>query len=545
MDRLARVLSWPVRAGHQVAAGVTYARVTMGKPARTEVAADAIGARLASRAGSFLDTVERAIVGYRDSPYRALLDAAGIEMPRLRVLVATEGVEGALRQLCKSGVYVSIEEFKGVREARRGAHTFRFNEKDFNNPLVRSGLQASSGGTRSRGIITTISPSNQRMGAEHLAVALAAYGLERLPVAVWLPRRHGASVWAVLALAATGNSAPYWFNQFPSRLRHVVQTAPHQLAIRAWCSLHAIRLPRPVHVPYGEEARVLPWITDRRAAPGWGIFTTPSTALRVALTAKRAGTSLSGVTFITIGEPLTPAKLEGIRDAGAQAFSSLGFTEFGRATYGCAAPASADDTHICRDAVAVIQRRRPVDRMGSEIDALLFTSLLPDARRILLNMETGDYATMTARRCGCGLERMGWTDHLEGIRSFEKFNAEGRLFFGSQLIALIEDVLPTRFGGDPTDYQLVEHEDHEGLTRMDLLVHPRLGAIDEAGVRQCITEALVESHGRRVARPHGWWDETGTVRVRRAVPILTKAGKLMPLHQLGLQPPVDGELPAE
>jgi len=99
--------------------------------------------------------------------------------------------------------------------------------------------------------------------------------------------------------------------------------------------------------------------------------------------------------------------------------------------------ASSDETHVCGDAVAVVERRRPVDRFGSEVEALLFTSLLPDARKVLLNVETGDYAAVTRRACGCLLESAGWTQQFAGIRSFEKLNAEGRRFFGSQIISLV------------------------------------------------------------------------------------------------------------
>jgi hypothetical protein len=74
-----------------------------------------------------------------------------------------------------------------------------------------------------------------------------------------------------------------------------------------------------------------------------------------------------------------------------------------------------------------------IDHLGTEVDALLFSALRPYARKILLNMETGDYASIVQRQCGCPLESLGWTDHLQDIRSFEKLNAVGRMFFGSAL----------------------------------------------------------------------------------------------------------------
>ena len=136
---------------------------------------------------------------------------------------------------------------------------------------------------------------------------------------------------------------------------------------------------------------------------------------------------------------------------------------------------------------------------------------------------------MKERRCGCLLEQVGWTWHLEGIRSFEKLNPEGLFFFGSQLVSLIEEVLPARFGGDLTDYQLVEREDKDGFTRLDILVHPRLGEIDENAVLGCVRDAI-RMQNRFVDMI---WDQTHVLRVHRSAPMLTGAGKLMPLHHLG------------
>lgn len=484
---------------------------------------------LSTRNDLALDTIERGIFGFPQSPFRPLLEAAGYDWPRVKSLIATAGIEETLRHLSRDGAFVSIEEFKGIQEARRGRHVFRFSAEDFVNPLVQSGLQASSGGTRSKGIPTMIPIENHVMGARHLAIALAAYSLEDAPIVLWMSIDHGATDWAVLALAAMGKTPSHWFTQRRGGPAGLFQV-PYRLMIKAWAALLGLRLPQPTYAPFGDEERVLRALAGSHR--GCGVFTTASSALRLAIEARRSGIGLDHVTFLTIGEPMTPTKLQSIQASGARAFSSLGFTEFGRATYGCASPASADDTHVCKDAVAVIQRRRPADRLGGEVDALLFTTLRPDARRILLNTETGDYATVTTRRCGCLLETIGWTEHLEGIRSFEKLTAEGRGFLGSQVIALVEEVLPRQFGGDPTDYQLVEQEDGDGFTRLSVLVHPRLGPVDEAAILHSVERALLSMNDRRGVPV---WKAAATVRVRRGVPMMTRAGKLMPLHHLGAQ----------
>jgi hypothetical protein len=501
-------------------------RSLLAEPIELPACAEQVRSRVTNRGRTWLDTLERTVFAVPGSPYRPLLDAAHYDLPRIASLVGSEGVEATLERLARDGVYVTIGEFKARHELRRGPVTVRLTDRAFDNPLVRTGLAAVSGGTRSAGLWTTISVGNHRVGARHLALALDAYGLWKSPLAVWLPYAHGASLWAVLALAASRNTPRRWFTQIAAR------AAPRAMYGRyvATCAAAALcgkRLPLATHVPVGGEATVLAWVDRQAGHSACGLFTTPSSALRLALAAQRQGRRLSHVTFITIAEPLTPAKLAAIQAVGARAFSSLGFTEFGRATYGCPAVPGGDDGHLCLDEVAVIQRRRPVDHFGTEVDALLFTALSADARQVLLNTETGDYAAITARACGCPLESVGWTRQLSGIRSFEKLNAEGHLFFGSQLITLVEEILPARFGGDPTDFQLVEEEDGTGFTRLSVLVHPRLGVVDDAAVLACVRETLAALHPTN-ARV---WAETGTLRLRRDAPRFTRLGKLMTLHR--------------
>ena len=510
--------------------GFVYARRMLGEPIISANAIAGVQTRMASRATVFLDTIERTIFAYPSSPYRPLLEAAGYDLTRIRALIGHAGVEQALRQLAADGVYVAIEEFKGIREARRGNRVFRFSHEDFYNPLGWPGLAASSGGTRSRGLSTSIPAATGRLNAEHTAVTWTAYGLDGLPVVVWYPQSADIGIATVLNAAARWAVPVHWLKQFPG---YGSGDSAHYLGIKAGALSCGVTLPPQTYVPVGREWTILPLIAHEPCRKGCAVVTSPSSALRLSLAARRQGTNLANVTFLTTGEPLTPAKLAAIRAVGARAFSRFSFTEFGAAAaYGCASPTSPDDMHVCLDRIAVIQRRRVVDSIGNEVDGLLFTSLRSDGGRILLNMETGDYARMTTRRCGCLLEAVGWTDHLEEVRSFEKLAPEGGTFLGSKLISLIEEILPAQFGGDPTDYQLLEHEDQDSLTRLTILVHPRLGAIDGDAVVGCVERTLETSEATNwmITRIYR---EAGTVRVRRAAPIMTRAGKVMPLHQLG------------
>src|SRR5262249_49223210 len=109
--------------------GFAYARSMLGDPIISANAIGGVQTRMASRATVSLDTIERTILAYPSSPYRPLLEAAGYDFTRIRALIGHAGVEQALRQLAADGVYVAIEEFKGIREARRGNRVFRFSHE--------------------------------------------------------------------------------------------------------------------------------------------------------------------------------------------------------------------------------------------------------------------------------------------------------------------------------------------------------------------------------------------------------------------------------
>jgi hypothetical protein len=111
--------------------------------------------------------------------------------------------------------------------------------------------------------------------------------------------------------------------------------------------------------------------------------------------------------------------------------------------------------------------------------AMLLSSLLPSAPVLMLNVCLGDQAALVRRSCGCAMERHGWSLHIEGVRSFEKLTAGGITLLDVDVVRVLEEVLPARFGGAPTDYQLVERPDGaDGRPEVRLLVSPALGPLD-------------------------------------------------------------------
>ncbi len=77
--------------------------------------------RLARRGDDFLDLARRVIYAQPRSPYRTLLASAGCEFGDLERLVQVEGLEGALAELLRRGVYLTTDELKGHRPVVRGS----------------------------------------------------------------------------------------------------------------------------------------------------------------------------------------------------------------------------------------------------------------------------------------------------------------------------------------------------------------------------------------------------------------------------------------
>jgi hypothetical protein len=252
-------------------------------------------------------------------------------------------------------------------------------------------------------------------------------------------------------------------------------------------------------------------------------------ALRAALAAEDAGLDLTGVTFVGGGEPPTPAKVTGIRRTGARYIPAYVYTETGPVGSGCARPLDGTDVHLFEDSLAVIQSSQSVPGTELEVKAFSFTTLLPTAPKLMLNVQSDDYGILETRACGCPLESLGYGRHIRQVHSFRKFTGEGMTLIGTNLLHILEEVLPARLGGTPLDYQLLEEEDARGLTRVTLLVNPEIGIPDEQAVVEIVLESL-RQEGLAGGLARLMWAQAGTLRVKRMKPILTARGKLMPLH---------------
>jgi hypothetical protein len=251
--------------------------------------------------------------------------------------------------------------------------------------------------------------------------------------------------------------------------------------------------------------------------------------VRLAQAARRSAIDLTGARFLTIGEPLTATRATAIRRSGGDVTPAYDTMEAGFIALGCTRPEASDDAHVLHDRVAVVATREADDLPGLPAGALLVTSLRPSTPLILFNVSVGDQATLTDRRCGCPLAGAGWPRHIHGIRSFEKMTAGGTSFLDTDLVRALEDVLPARFGGVSSDYQLVEAESDDGTPVVRLLVHPEVGSLDERAVIGAFLEAIGPGSGSERVMS-ALWRSRRLLRVERRPPMKTGSGKVLHLH---------------
>jgi microsomal dipeptidase-like Zn-dependent dipeptidase len=123
---------------------------------------------------------------------------------------------------------------------------------------------------------------------------------------------------------------------------------------------------------------------------------------------------------------------------------------------------------------------------------------------------------------------MGFDKHLSNIRSFAKLTGIGMTIIGTDFVRILEEVLPKKYGGTATDYQLLEEEGELGQTHLNLIISPLVGRIDEDAVITTVLEELRKSaYGGKLAA--GLWSQEKFLRIIRTSPI-SKMGKVMTLY---------------
>jgi hypothetical protein len=485
-----------------------------------------VRARLAAREESFLALVRSRVFGDPGSPYRALLREAGCEYGDLERTVRADGLDAALAGLYRAGVYLTDPELRRRGEVRRGATHIAVD-------LGR--LRARTGRVRPPGWPDTGVRRGPRYRALMIDTALAAM----LPLDArggfgWLHAEWGwmqlSNVMWLARMSGPGYGPDRYFTRIDPRAWPV--PADQWLTrLARWTSRAAGKpWPRPEFAPLDDPEPILAWVRRAREAGHTPHLRAPASAVvSLCQAAERAGMDLAGVQFDATAEPLTAGRLAAIRRSGGVAVPGYGAKEAGMLAYGCLTPVCSDDMHVHTDRLAIIQAGSENPRSGLPADALLVTSLAESWPLVLLNVSLGDRGTIERRACGCGLGTVGWTTHVHSVRSFEKLKIGGIPLAPEPLIRLFEEVLPRRFGGGPTDYQLVEEDAavEAGTARIRLLIDPAVRTVEPGAAAGAFLTMT-----REAGLPFDWlWREPSWLTVERRSPYVTAGGKIQHVHR--------------
>jgi hypothetical protein len=472
--------------------------------------------RLEQREARFLTLFGSVVYDRPASPYRSLLRAAGCEYADVARLVRSDGVEGALRALCRGGVYLTRDEFLGRQPARRGAATVAVDPDRLRMPGGGASVTRLGG-------LTLAGVAELAVNQGLVIEARAGMGWRH---AVWSVPGAAATA-QVLRFAAFGAPPARWFSQIDPAAPGLAPRYRWSQRVLRWGSgLARVPLPSPECVPLEAPGPVLRWIADvQKAGATPHLLTFASSAVGLSEAAGVAAVDLRGAQLTVTGEPFTEARRRAVSRTGAVAVPHYGATETGGLiAHGCLAPRGPDDLHLFHDLRAVIH---PEERAAAVLPegTLLLTSLARHGPFVLLNVAIGDAARVDVAACGCRLAELGWTTLLSGLHSPEKLTAGGVCFADSAVVPILEEVLPGRFGGGPTDYQLVEEESAAGQPIVRLLVHPRLGPLDGPAIADAFLTALGDGPGaaRLMARA---WRQAGLLRLEREAPRPTAHGKI-------------------
>lgn len=501
---------------------------------RTPLSLDAMRAivseRRARRARALIDTVTLACA-LPGSPYARLFAHAGLDPAGVGPMVRRDGVEGTLATLLAAGVCLTSDEFKGRAPVVRGSLAFTVDPAALVNPRATVHGVSESSGSRGARTPVPIDLAAIRDHAVNTAVSLDAHGGTG-----WRHAHYGipggTSVTNPLEFAKAGHP--------PVRGYTSVDPASRELhpryrlgarALRLASLLSGVPLPVPEYAPLDDPAPIVRWLREELDAGRTPhVWTYASSAVRICQAATDSRVDIAGARFTCGGEPTTAARRAAIEATGAFALPRMGTTETDILSYACARHEAPDDMHFFDDRHALIAPDAESVRGGMPADAMVLTSLLPTAPILLVNVCMGDRATVVRGDCGCGLARDGWTVRIRDVRSFEKLTAGGMTLLDADVVRVLDDVLPARYGGRTGDWQVVErHDGAGGRPEVLLVVDPAVGALDDAAVVDAFLEAIGGGDsGERMMQMQ--WRTGGVVRLVRERPMRTVSGKILHVH---------------
>ena len=487
--------------------------------------------QLEEREPRLVEKVRRAVFQDPENPYRVMFRLAGCEFEDFQALVRGKGLEPALARLHREGVYLTHDEFKGKQPIVRGGKHIPSDEKSFLNPLATGRYVSSSSGSRGRGMRSSRSvPYQIYQEAWRTLVDREFQAAERILIGLNPILPSGWGVTGCVKQSRSGNDMERWF-----AVGGTMKNSGHYRAVTRALLIEARlmghRVPFPTYLPPNDFSPVAEWIARRRREGASALVSgIASMAVRTASAALDGGMDIEGTRFVVGGEALTDAKREVFRAVGAEVFPNYYISEVGLIGYACRQMTAGNCVHLSRDTVAVISYPKRAPLTDMEVETLAFTPLLPWSPFVLLNAEMDDSGVLGKARCDCTFSRAGFTEQVGNIFSYGKLTGQGITLLGGDVVRILEEKLPQRFGGGPSDYQLVERESGR-QTEISLRVNPGTGVASAGEVRDYFLGEVRNLYGGSLACRV--WRQSDGVQAVLAEPFTTASGKILSLHLLG------------
>ena len=483
---------------------------------------------LERRESIWLNTLRRTIFSNRSNPYHIMFNLAGYGYDDLAERVRRNRLEGTLRELRHARVYLDHDEFKGIKPIIRYGQEIISTPEHFSNPLVTGWFQGNSGGSRSAGTLTCTGTEQLVHLTGYASLHAEEFELDGIPYVIARPGLPSiAGLLFCLLYSRLGSDVGPWFTfgGEVSNSIHYLLLTNYIVALARWRGFPA---PFPENLPANDFTPVARWISklprrERRCA----LQVVASTGVRIATAALEKDLDISGTLVFSGGEALTEGKRRTIESTGAKVFPAYWISELGQIGHSCKNMNSGNCIHLFSDSNAVISEIRKDPLSQSDVNSLLFTTLLPHAPYILVNVEMQDAGVLEEGPCDCVFGKVGFTRRIRGIYSYVKLSGQGMTLVGTDIVHILEVDLPKKFGGAPGDYQLIEQE---GKHQTELVLHisPRTGVKSPEIVKHHMLQLLRKYNGGALA----WrvWKYSDAMKAVIAEPLITKAGKLLPLH---------------
>jgi hypothetical protein len=294
--------------------------------------------------------------------------------------------------------------------------------------------------------------------------------------------------------------------------------------------LLGLQVPYPTYLEQNNFLPAAAYIRKRLAAGEFvGMNGFVSSIARVAEAALSNGLDLTGCMALSSGEALTEAKRQLIESSGMRVFSSYATTDFGGIGMPCSQMAG-NCSHVMKQAIALVSRTEDSAWTDTPVNSLYATSLLPMAPRIFINAEIGDTGVIEKATCDCSFSKLGLDLQVRDVAAISKVTAQGVTIETTELVPLLEEALPARFGGHSGDYQLCETE-AGSQTEIILRIRPGVSAAPPSEILKHFLDEVKRVYGGSLSVVS--WLHSEGIRAELTSPVLAATGKFRAVRLLG------------